>query len=150
MLKNSYQETDVTVSWDSIHNWVSADWRNMPSQQTVKNGCEEILKMLVSRQATTVFNDNRKITGPWVRASNWVADDWFPRMIAAGLKRFAWIESPVSTLSVISAKKSIRKNQDGVIRLFKEGSEAEMWLRGEGRVVTDRLIITHRRRFASE
>ena len=149
MLKNCYQETDVTVSWDPINNWVSVAWRNMPSQQTVKDGCEEVLKLLVSRRATAVFNDNRQVTGPWVRASNWVADDWLPRMIAAGLKRFAWIESPVSTLSVISAKKSARKNQD-IIRLFKAGPEAEIWLRGEGRDVTDRHMVPHRRRLVSE
>jgi hypothetical protein len=96
------------------------------------DGCEEILKLQVSRKGTKVFNDNRKITGTWVSASNWVADDWFPRMIAAGLKKYAWIESPVSTLSVISAHKSARRNQDGIIKLFKDGSEAEKWLRGEG------------------
>ena len=129
MLVRFYEEADVTVSWDSINNWIAVDWRNTPSRQTVIKGCEETLKLLMLKKAALVLNDNREITGTWVGASSWVAEEWFPRMIAAGLKKFAWIESPISTLSVISAKRSAMKNQLGVIRLFKEVSEAENWLK---------------------
>ena len=128
------EESDVTVSWDPLNNWVCAEWRNIPSRETVVKGCTEILDLMISKRASAVFNDNRKITGTWVRASNWVADDWFPRMIACGLKKFAWIESPVSTLSVISAKKSARRNGTEIIRLFKDAPEAERWLGAEVRM----------------
>lgn len=140
-----YHETDVTVSWDGDNNRIHVDWRNTPSQQTVRNGCEAILELLVARKAGKVFNDNRGITGTWVRASNWVADDWLPRMIAAGLTRLAWIESPMSTLSVISAKKSARKYQE-VIKLFKDGAEAEKWLTGQGRQAMDRNFVAQKPR----
>lgn len=129
MLTQFYQETDVTVYWDSKNNWIHVDWRNMPSKQTVLKGCEEIHKLLISKNASCVLNDNRQITGTWVLASRWVAEEWFPQIIAAGLKKFAWIESPVSTLSVVSAKRSADKNQAGIIRLFKDESEAEKWLK---------------------
>lgn len=124
-----YQEVDVTVFWDSRNKWISVDWRNSPSAETVRKGCCEILDLLIRQKASAVFNDNSRVTGPWVGASNWVAEEWFPRMIACGLKKFAWIESRTSTLSVISAKKSVRRNQSGVIRLFQDGLEAEKWLR---------------------
>lgn len=128
MLTLYYQETDVTVCWDSHNNWVSVCWRNMPSKETVKEGCDAILKLMISRKASLVFNDNSNITGAW-GASGWVAEEWFPRMIASGLRKFAWIESTVSTLSVISAKRSAIKNPNGVIRLFNDVYEAEKWLR---------------------
>lgn len=128
MLTQYYQEADVTVCWDSHNNWISVHWMNMPSKETVKKGCEAVFKLLTSRKASLVFNDNSKITGAW-GASSWVAEEWFPQMIAAGLRKFAWVESPASTLSVISAKRSAMKNQNGVIRLFNDGSEAENWLR---------------------
>jgi len=129
MLTTYYEEADVMVCWDYRNNWISVDWRNAPSQQTVITGCEEIFKLLILKQASLVLNDNSKITGTWVRASSWVAEEWLPRMIAAGLEKFAWIESPLSTLSVISAKRAAQKNKPGVIKLFKEATEAEMWLR---------------------
>lgn len=128
MLTQYYQENDVTVCWDSLNNRVSVHWRNMPSKETVKNGCEAMLKLLTSKKASLVFNDNSKITGAW-GASSWVAEEWFPKMMAAGLRKFAWIESHTSILSVISAKRSAMNNQNGVIRLFTDGSEAENWLR---------------------
>lgn len=128
MLTQYYQENDVTVCWDSLNSWVSARWRNMPSKETVTKGCEAMLKLLTSRKASLVFNDNSEITGAW-GASSWVAEEWFPKMMAAGLRKFAWIESPASTLSVISAKRSAMRNQNGVIRFFNDGSEAENWLR---------------------
>ncbi|ABQ28486.1 hypothetical protein [Geotalea uraniireducens] len=129
MLTQYYQETDVTVCWDSLNNWVSVYWRNSPSKEAVKKGCDAILKLLTSKKASLVFNDNSKITGAW-GASSWVAEEWFPRMIAAGLRKFAWIESTTSALSIISAKRSATRNEGGVIRLFNDGSEAEKWLRG--------------------
>ncbi len=129
MLAPYYQETDVTVFWDSLNNWVSVHWRNKPSKETVKKGCEAILELLASKRATLVFNDNSKITGAW-GGSCWVAEDWFPQMIDSGLKKFAWIQSATSTLSVISAKRSATTIQDGVIRLFSDEYEAEKWLRG--------------------
>lgn len=129
MLTQYYQETDVTVYWDSSNNWIYIDWRNQPSKQTVLNGCKEIHKLLISKNASCVLNDNRQITGTWVLASRWVAEEWFPQIIAAGLKKFAWIESRVSTLSVVSAKRSADKNPTGIIRLFKDESEAGKWLK---------------------
>lgn len=128
MLTEYYQEIDVTVCWDCLNNWVSVLWRNTPSKETVKNGCDAILKLMISKNATLVFNDNSEITGAW-GASSWVAEEWFPRMIVSGLRKFAWVESPVSYLSVISAKRSEKTNQNGVIRLFSDGHEAEKWLR---------------------
>jgi hypothetical protein len=130
MLTRYYEEDDVTVFWDSINKWIYVDWKNMPSKQTVIEGCKRILKLLVSKNASVVLNDNRKITGTWVLASRWVAEEWFPQIIASGLNKFAWIESQNSSLSVISAKRSAKKYTN-IIKLFKDSSEAESWLRQE-------------------
>lgn len=124
-----YQEPDLTVSWDAQNRWVIATWRNRPLRETVRRGCGEIFDLMVRQQATAVLNDNRGITGTWAGASEWVADEWLPRMIASGLCKFAWIESPISSLSVVSAKRSAKKNS-AVVRLFKDPVAAEAWLRG--------------------
>ncbi|MBI1921948.1 MAG: hypothetical protein HYS23_12805 [Geobacter sp.] len=128
MLTQYYEDNDVTVSWDSINNWISVAWRNTPSKESVKKGCEEIRKLLLLKKTSLVLNDNTQINGAW-GASSWVAEEWFPLMISEGLRKFAWIESPASALSVISAKRSYMKNNEGVISLFKDKAEAEMWLK---------------------
>ena len=47
-----------------------------------------MLKLLKKESCTKVLNDNSNVTGAWNAASVWVAENWFPRMIEAGLKKF--------------------------------------------------------------
>lgn len=129
MLHEYYEERDITVYWDPDNNWIYADWRNIPSTGTVKEGCAAILKLLQSKRASNMVNNNANVTGPWSGASQWVAKVWFPQMIEAGLKKFAWIQSPHSILSQISAETSEAKDEGDVIRLFKDRESAETWLR---------------------
>ncbi|MBF0423297.1 MAG: hypothetical protein HQL73_09930 [Magnetococcales bacterium] len=124
-----YDEDDVTVYWDNENHWIHVDWRNIPSDTTVKNGCEQMLHLLVHKQCSRVFNDNRNVIGPWNTAAQWVAEDWFPRMLTAGLKKFAWIQS-ANILSKFSARQSTAKNQEtDAIHLFDDEEAAVHWLK---------------------
>jgi hypothetical protein len=123
-----YEEEDVTVHWDGEHDRVYVDWRNIPSDRTVQRGCEEMLTLLAQRKCRHVLNDNRNVVGPWNSSAQWVAENWFPRMLAAGLKKFAWLQS-ANSLSKFAARQSTALNQDsGAIRLFESENEALDWL----------------------
>jgi hypothetical protein len=126
-----YEETDCTVYWDSDNNWIYVDWRNSPKVQTVKNGCEEMLKLLKKKSCSRVLNDNSNVTGQWSAATEWVAESWFPRMAAAGLKKFAWIQSPHSALSKQSARQSVKKSEsEEMVKMFENGDDAAVaWLK---------------------
>lgn len=123
-----YEEEDVTVYWDAGHGRVHVDWRNIPTDRTVHRGCEEMLVLLRQRGCHHVLNDNSNVVGPWNSSAQWVAEEWFPRMLAAGLTKFAWIQSP-NSLSKFAARQSTAHNQDtGVIRLFENAQAAGAWL----------------------
>lgn len=123
-----YDEEDVTVYWDGEHDRIYVDWKNIPSDKSVQRGCEEMLRLLVQRRCHHVLNDNRNVAGPWNSSAQWVAEDWFPRMLAAGLQKFAWIQS-ANSLSKFAARQSTARNQDaGVIRLFEREGDALEWL----------------------
>jgi hypothetical protein len=125
-----YEENDCVVYWDDANRWIYVDWRNIPSVETVKRGCEEVLKLLSQKRGNKVLNDNRNVSGSWSAASQWVAEDWFPRMMKAGLKKFAWIQSKASAMSQLSARDSKAKNQNtDVIHLFNDEPEAIDWLK---------------------
>ena len=125
-----YEEDDCVVYWDDSNEWVYVDWKNKPSVETVKRGCEEILKLLFQKGTSKVLNDNRNVIGSWYLASQWVSDDWFPRMMKAGLKKFAWIQSKASPMSQLSARNSEMRNQDmDVIHLYNDEPEAIHWLK---------------------
>ena len=129
MMTTAYKENDCIVYWDANNKWIYVDWRNIPKVETIKRGCEEALTLLKTKGCTKVLNDNRNVSGSWSSASKWVSDDWFPRMINAGLKKFAWIQSKDSALSQLSAKNSQTSNQEtDVIHLFTDEPEAIKWL----------------------
>jgi hypothetical protein len=48
-------------------------------------------------------------------------------MIRAGLKRFAWVESP-SRLSQVSMEETLKFAPPGVVQVFASRDEAEAWL----------------------
>jgi hypothetical protein len=124
-----YEEDDCSVYWNDENNWVYTDWKNIPSGKTGKEGCEEMLKLLIKKKSTLVLNDNRNVTGPWNEGAQWVAEDLFPRMVNAGLKKFAWIQSP-SALSKFAVRQSTAKNQESdIIHLFEDEEDAVKWLK---------------------
>ena len=123
-----YSEENVTVSWDAAHNRVYVDWRAIPSDVTVQNGCEEMLKLLIKRNCRFVLNDNRHVIGPWNSSAQWVAENWFPRMLGAGLEKFAWVQSK-NLLSKFASRQTTALNKDsGAIRLFDNYEDAVRWL----------------------
>lgn len=127
-METFYEEEDVVVFWDSEHSRIYVDWKNIPSDRTVQKGCEEMLKLLEQRRCNCVLNDNRNVLGPWNSSAQWVAENWFPRMTAAGLKKFAWIQSH-NSLSKFAARQSAANNQNSdVIRLFDNETVALDWL----------------------
>ena len=129
-MKIFYEEDDVTVYWDDENAWIYVDWRNIPSEKSVHRGCEEMLKLLRRQGCRQVLNDNQNVSGPWNSAAQWVAEDWFPRMLAAGLTKFAWIQSP-NSLSKFAARQSTAEHQgSSAIHLFESEQQARDWLAG--------------------
>ncbi len=123
-----YSEENVTVYWDAEHNRVYVDWRGIPSDRTVQMGCEEMLKLLIQQKCHFVLNDNRNVFGPWNSSAQWVAEDWFPRMLGAGLEKFAWVQSK-NLLSKFASRQTTALNKDsGAIRLFDSYDDATYWL----------------------
>ncbi|CAK0749417.1 STAS/SEC14 domain-containing protein [Azospirillaceae bacterium] len=123
-----YSEENVIVYWDADHNRVYVDWRGIPSDRTVQKGCEEMLKLLIQQNGHFVLNDNRNVIGPWNSSAQWVAEDWFPRMLSAGLEKFAWVQSK-NLLSKFASRQTTALNKDsGAIRLFDSYDDAIHWL----------------------
>lgn len=51
-------------------------------------------------------------------------------MIAAGLKKFAWIQSPHSALSKQSARQSVKSESTEIVTMFESGDpDAIVWLK---------------------
>jgi hypothetical protein len=85
-----------------------------------------ILDLLKKKSASKVINDNTNVTGTWQDASDWTAKEWFPSMMKAGLKHFAWIFSP-NIFAELSAKKAMPASD--VVKSFGTFKEANEWIK---------------------
>ena len=118
----------IEIHYDSENHWIYSNWQNYQKLESVQNGCEKILGFLKEKNCTKVLNDNRLVKGTWTFASEWVGNDWFPRIIEAGLKQFAWIYSP-DAFSKFSTDQSTKNTEDSIIKTFNNIKEGEDWLR---------------------
>jgi hypothetical protein len=125
-----FQESYLRIRHDTDEGWLYADWTGYQTVDSVKQGCEEILRLMVEHAAFLVLNDNTHVLGIWSGASEWVAVDWFPRMSAAGLRCFAWVYSP-SRFSQVSTDEtlSVMDPEAARVAVFHDIGEARAWLR---------------------
>ncbi|MFP2906571.1 hypothetical protein ACLESD_16205 [Pyxidicoccus sp. 3LFB2] len=120
----------LDIFHDAAEGWLYANWKGYQSVDMVKAGCEEMLRLLTQLQLVKVLNDNTAVTGIWVGAAAWVAANWFPRMRQAGLRHFAWVQSP-TRLSYVSATTTVQQTEHGTAVLFDTLAAATAWLRAQ-------------------
>lgn len=126
-----FRDTYILIELNHIENWIYVNWRGYVNNDTVTAGCEKILECMQNTQCFKILNDNSNVEGQWSAASQFVGDNWLPRMRAAGMECFAWVYSP-STLSRLSADKAIRNVPDeyvDFIKTFYDLEAAMDWLR---------------------
>lgn len=122
-------EQHITITYDVLDDILYADWTGEQTKESVMDGCERILYHLRQHRCSKVLNDNTQVTSIWSDASEWVAQDWFPRMHEAGCSFFAWVYSP-NVYSKLSADLTLRYGVKGVVTTtFQEVGTAKAWLK---------------------
>lgn len=108
-------------------NWMGADL----TVEEIKEGAMAILEQLTENQTSFVINDNREVTGVWDEVNDWIANEWMPRAIGAGMRKFAHILSN-DLFAQLSAEfmedNSKEIEGDFQLRTFGNLDEAEKWL----------------------
>lgn len=124
-----YAQDFIRISYDPATSILYADWKGYQSEDSVKQGCREILASMVRHGCYLVLNDNTHVKGIWTFATQWVGAEWLPKMKSAGLKKFAWIYSPYK-LSQVSTDESLSylPGSNIPIRTFHDLNEGLAWL----------------------
>ena len=145
ILKEIQHELDIRKSWkpfflseflsiefDVSNSVLYCHWKGFQSEASVITGCEKMLEALPMFRCNKVLNDNTSVVGIWTPAARWVVEDWFPRMMIAGLKKFAWIYSP-SVFSQVSTNEVLRL-MDGnkMMKTFNNVPAGMQWLMTSG------------------
>ena len=121
-----YKAPNLEISFDQSTRILYCNWIGFQEAEIIYQGGDIILDLVRELSITKVLNDNSRVTGPWLSATEWTARKWFPAMIEAGLKYFAWIKSPD-----IFADESAHRAMHGmhVVKTFDSYREAYDWLR---------------------
>ncbi|RNI29241.1 hypothetical protein [Rufibacter latericius] len=123
------QEPHLNIRLDLLTDILRVEWTGPQTEETVKDGCEKILKHVASTRTSKVLNNNSPATGNWSGAADWAAKIWFPALHKAGVKFFAWVLSP-ELYSQLSTKETLKNNIKGILVLsFEERDPAENWLK---------------------
>lgn len=116
---------NIEITYDPTHKYLHCNWIGFQNKESIMSTGAIILDLLKKKGTSKVLNDNTHVTGPWQEAAEWTSTVWFPSMIAAGLRHFAWIFSP-NIFAELSAKKAMPAND--IVKSFNGVAEARQWL----------------------
>jgi len=123
-----YGDDFIEIEYDSVSNWLYVNWQNKQNYDSIVNGGEKMLQFLKEKQCSKVLNDNRLVVDEWGDATEYTEKDWFPRMVGAGLKYFAWIYSP-DIFSQFTANNIAAMQESNIVRVFKNINDGKNWLK---------------------
>jgi hypothetical protein len=138
-----YQQSNVEIHWEEENQWLYVRWMGYQSAADIHRDCDQMLRMMVAKNCDSVLNDNTEAEGIWAGASDWLANDWFPRMRSNGLRHFAWVYAP-GRVSEVPIAESLAAAGPGVAKVFSDLAEASQWLRVQrhrAKAMTQRIIL---------
>ncbi|MGC3946471.1 MAG: hypothetical protein QM762_18435 [Chryseolinea sp.] len=124
-MESLFKARNIEISYDPANKYIYCNWIGFQNKQSIMESGQVILDQLKKKSVHKVLNDNTQVTGPWQEAAEWTATVWFPEMINAGLRYFAWIFSQ-NVFAELSAKKAMPAND--IVKSFKGIDEARKWL----------------------
>ncbi|SOD12546.1 PAS domain S-box-containing protein [Pedobacter xixiisoli] len=124
----TYSDEYLAITCNDQKGWMEVNWTGYQDFESVQNGGLRMIEVLGSSGLKKVLNDNREVLGNWSEASDWAGKVWFPMMIEAGLRDFAWVFSP-SIFAQLAAQKSFDVSDGKAnVRFFHDMEEAKRWL----------------------
>lgn len=127
-ISNVFGKVFLTIEYNAANNWVVNTWLGYQTPESIVKGANACIEVIKKYNCPYLLNDNEQVVGPWDHATDWIAEDWTPRAIAAGLTHFAHIASPES-LAASSAEMMGQKISGSFnMQTFSNQEDAKAWL----------------------
>ena len=120
-----YTADNLQISYDPETRIMFCKWVGYQPMKVIQRCGAVIIRLLKERQVEKILNDNTEVNGPWIETADWTANKWFPEIIQAGLKHFAWVLS-TNIFAELSALEAMPAS--GVVMTFYSVFEAHKWL----------------------
>ena len=122
-MESLHNAKNLEITYDPQYKYVYCNWIGFQNNENILKSGAVILDLFKKHGYTKLLNDNSRVTGPWL--AEWTSTTWFPEMINAGLKHFAWILSP-DMFAEFSARKAMPASD--VVKYFQSYDDAYEWL----------------------
>ena len=124
-MQSLHKSKTIEITYDEATKIMICNWIGFQNKESIMASGAVILDLVKKKGISKVLNDNTLVTGPWQDAAEWTSTVWFPEMIKAGLRHFAWVFSR-DIFSQLSAKKAMPAND--IVKSFNDLEEARLWL----------------------
>lgn len=108
--------------------YIHARWIGVQSLETVMRGGELYLKMLEENPCDKLLNDHSELIGPWLVATDWIAQEWTPKVRALGLRYMAQVLAPGIYGQLSFHELHQRIDDEFIITMFDDTASAKAWL----------------------
>ncbi len=124
----TYGQASVTLSYNLNQNWIYADWIGVHSLVSIQKGMGVLLEWFQETGAPKYLSDNSNLVGGWDTANDWLAEEWTPRAVDAGMRYVAHVLAPGFYGKLSMEALQPRLVDKVTIRLFEFKADAEEWL----------------------
>jgi hypothetical protein len=124
-MKTLHQASNLEINHLLPSNILYCNWIGPQTAEGVMQSGAMILDIQARHTFRKILNDNTRVVGPWHLAARWIADEWFPAMVEAGLWHFAWV-LPSDVFAEASAKRALPAGD--LVTTFRSYDEAFAWL----------------------
>ena len=128
-------EPFVKIDWEPESGCIVADWKGIARGATYRAALDRSLELVKTHGARRWLGNMLEAQGVMSQEdSDWLVNDWFPRLLALGAKRFAVVLPPhaLAAMQLNRMKKVIdeEKPDPNVFqnRYFDNVEEARAWL----------------------
>ena len=117
------------VNWDTISHAVHMEWQGWANSAEYREANDAIVTALMANRSSKLLGDSRNLKVIKKSDQDWSNQDWFPRVLAAGLKRMALV-IPQSGLAKMNVDEILSKVPGTPLEVayFATLDEARGWL----------------------
>jgi hypothetical protein len=122
-----YTSPAFSLSHDTTHNWLLAEWHGVSDYVSSLASCALLMQHASTCACTKLFCDSTQAVDGWSEIGEWVSTSFFPRLAEAGITVVAWVNAQDWTTSAVIERIVLDSSQP-FIATFEEPLHAFDWL----------------------
>ena len=131
-LKDEQQTVFIETEYLESKKILYSNWMgSYLSVEQIQQGGYLMLNEIQQHNCILLLNDNRNLEGVWDEANEWIATEWVPQMVQAGLMKMAHMLSQnlYAQVSAVFFEENTNKIENVFqLKMFDNQEDAEKWL----------------------